>query len=175
MMREWKMKRGEMLEDLIRLLQLRTSSTGKQKKEIDDQIIERHAMPWYEEGYVDGERKIKFIKKSKKLIQKISHLVNKPHELSQKWMSGISNIEEGYGPHAPNPPSILDEESMKEQFRIWHWTGGAQGHKGQQGYAMSKAIKDRLDKTRLDIETYQRKLQDNAEKKFLAEKNRKIN
>ena len=58
-MREWKMKRGEMLEDLIRLLQLRTSSTGKQKKEIDDQIIERHAMPWYEEGYVDGERKNK--------------------------------------------------------------------------------------------------------------------
>ncbi len=174
---KWTIKRGEMLDDLIVLLKKRKKTKGEQRIKIEGKIIERHAMPWYEGDEKEHcQRRTRFVAKSIALIRKVASIKNR-HKLSQEWMSGICDIEEGYLNPAPSKQTTLfeeitNDELIEEYFRIWLWTGGNHGHKGQQQWACTKALQKRLDEKALELDIYQDNLQETAEARFLEAKKR---
>ena len=175
-------KEGEMLDDLMVLLEELVQAKKKvewkgwdaENKEVvrDNlvnvmmKIIKRHAYPWYEgDIHVATERRDRFVEKASTLATDVLPLRKKPHELSEAWMNGICEIDEGYEP-VDLLKEVLSPQSLKEQIRIWTYTST---HKGQAQWAMGNALRERMHKADLK---YQANLQRTASNRFKTEKDK---
>ena len=119
-------KEGEMLGDLIDLLKERAEAQLK-IVETDEQILERHALSWYE-GKIDREddRCAAFIQKAKAFIQTVvTTRHSSPEELAEQWMTGICAIDEGYQPDHELDKKNLEKLDWKEITRH-QMNGGTQ-------------------------------------------------
>lgn len=151
------MKEGDMLVDLIGLLDalaLSTKHRKEAKKPLIKKIVERHALPWYEGPIsgpgVDTDRLHKFISKVKKIIPKALKLRKDPHRLGPYWIDTICDIDDGYKPSETNLEKLLTRDVMEDLMRIWMHTGGSSGHRGQQGYAYQKVLMERMFEVQMD-------------------------
>jgi len=173
---EWQMERGEMLRDLIDLLKQRGSTKGDKRKLLDDKIIARHALPWFEGSIEEPTKRLSiFIKKARKLVSSVSMKYHNKQFLADAWMDGISDIEEGYEDKNFKTqllgPSKEYDEYMDDIFRIWHYLGH-KPQKQQMIYAASpeteKYIKKVTKKQDSEVKEYQEKVMSTAQDRFLS-------
>jgi len=110
------MREGEMLDDLVGLLRQRNETDYK--CDIDDQIVLRHAYPWYDGEADKSDRWLKFKYKVHALIPKCAKLVDDPDKLSEMWINGILAVEEG---HVEKEPLM---ERLDGDDLVRHWLNG---------------------------------------------------
>ena len=126
------MREGEMLEDLVGLLRQRNKTDYK--CDIDNQIVLRHAYPWYDGEMDKSDRWLQFKYKVFVLITKCAKLVDQPHKLSKAWIDGILAIEEGHVEKAPLMERLDGDDIVR------HWLNGGTH------YGLTKNIHGQINK-----------------------------
>ena len=173
---KWEIQRGEMLRDLIDLLKKRSSTKGDKRKLLDDKIIARHALPWFEGNIEEPTKRLSiFIRKARKLVSSVSMKYHNPQFLGDAWMDGICKIDEGYEDKNFKTqllgPSKEYDEYMEDIFRIWHYLGH-KPTKQQMVYASlpttDKYIEEITKKQNSEVKEYQQKVMSTAQERFLS-------
>lgn len=122
------MKEGEMLEELLFLLeQLKDAPTPEQKEVVTEVIIQRQALPWFD-GDVDepSERLDAFKEKARCLLGEILPWAMNPQEVEGRWIKGICAIDEGYQPNGKPLKEVLEALEGKDIVR--HFLNGGTTH-----------------------------------------------
>lgn len=123
------MKEGEMLEELLFLLeQLKDAPNPGQEEVVTEVIIQRHALPWFD-GDVDepSERLDAFKEKARFLLSDILPWAMNPQEVEGRWIKGICAIDEGYQPNGKPLKEVLEALDYKDIVRLFLDLGTAYG------------------------------------------------
>ena len=133
------MREGEMLEELLFLLQqLKDAPTAEQKEVVTEVIIQRHALPWFD-GDVDepSERLDAFKEKARFLLGDILPWASNPQEVEGRWIRGICAIDEGYEPNGKPLKEVMEALDYKDIVR--HFLNGGTT------YGIGKNIKSQIE------------------------------
>jgi hypothetical protein len=149
---------SDMREDFLGLMKRRAAG-----EDVDDKIIERHALPWFDGELEPGPRLDQFKQEARALLPGID---GKPdQEMIDAWCDGVSGIEAG---NIDEKKSMIDHVDFKELTR--HWLNGgttyglANNLLGQMPDVMGKAQKAALK----DAQRQGRDILDAARRRFRA-------
>ena len=133
------MKEGEMLEELLFLLeQLKDAPTPEQKEVVTEVIIQRHALPWFDgDVHEPSERLDAFKEKARCLLGEILPWAMNPQEVEGRWVKGICAIDEGYQRNGKPLKEVLEALDYKDIVR--HFLNGGTT------YSIGKNIKAQIE------------------------------
>lgn len=102
----------DMREDFLDLMRRRAAG-----EDVDDQIIERHALPWFDGEVEPGPRLDEFTAEAKALIPQLDG--KDDQEMIDAWIDGVSDIDAG---NIEENKSMIDHVDFKDLTR--HWLNG---------------------------------------------------
>jgi hypothetical protein len=102
----------DMRKDFLQLMARRSAG-----EDVDDQIIKRHALPWFDGEVVPGSRLDEFTAEAKALIPQLDGKGNQ--EMIDFWIDAVSGIEAG---NIEEKQSLIDYVDFKDLTR--HWLNG---------------------------------------------------
>lgn len=102
----------DMREDFLELMRRRAAG-----EDVDDQIIKRHALPWFDGEVVPGPRLDEFTAEAKALMPQLDGKGDQ--EMIDFWVDGVSSIDAG---NIEENKSMIDHVDFKDLTR--HWLNG---------------------------------------------------
>jgi len=102
----------DMREDLLELIRRRAAG-----EDVDDQIIKRHALPWFDGEVEPGPRLDEFMAEARALLPQLDGKADQ--EMIDAWVDGVSGIEAG---NIEEKQSLIDHVDFKDLTR--HWLNG---------------------------------------------------
>tara|TARA_R100001510_G_C7569910_1_gene146690 strand:- start:146 stop:607 length:462 start_codon:yes stop_codon:yes gene_type:complete len=102
----------DMREDFLELMRRRAAG-----EDVDDQIIKRHALPWFDGEVEPGPRLDEFTAEARALLPQLDGKADQ--EMIDAWVDGVSGIDAG---NIEENVSMIDHVDFKDLTR--HWLNG---------------------------------------------------